>query len=102
MPTFCVRPKDHAPGCLEAMCYRLVTGPSASPPAAVLTANTRGLREKWGVLHCGTSMVACRDLPTPHLGWQLQPAREGEASAAALLRSGLFWLQVCSLSFCVS
>lgn len=73
--------------------------PSASPAAAVRTASTRGLREKWGFLHCGTYVVACRDLPTPHLGWQLQPAREGEALAAALLRYGLFWLKVFSLSF---
>lgn len=78
------------------MYYRLVTGPSASPPAAVLTASMRGLREKWGFLHCGTYVVAYRDLPAPHLGWQLQPAREGEA---ALLRSGLFWLKVFSLLF---
>lgn len=39
-----------------------------------------------GLLHWGTYVVVCRDLPAPLLGWQLQPAREGKASAAALLR----------------
>lgn len=75
------------------MCYRLVTGPSASP-AAVLAASTGELREKWGFWHCGTYVEACRGLAAPYLGWQLQPAREGEA---ALLSSGFFWLKVFSL-----
>lgn len=73
------------------MCYRLVTGPSLS---SCCCAHSRSSGESGGVLHCGTYVVACRDLPAPHLGWQLLPSREGEV---ALLRSGLFWLKVFSL-----
>lgn len=78
------------------MCYRLVTGPSASRCCA--HSKHERAQGQVGVLYCGKYVVAFRDLPAPHLAWQLQPAREGETSAAALPGSGLFGLEVFSLS----
>lgn len=59
------------------------------PLAAVLTASTRGLRDKWGFCTvAGTWWLTGLACSTP---WLAPPAcREGEASAAALPGSGLF------------